>query len=83
MGLGDRRLRHTAKGLASTRRLAILLVRGEVEGDEEDEVGGENSNTGKGGELLSSTLAGVGHPLEVGGGEVGVGRVVDEALDFG
>ena len=68
-----------ARGLAARRALAVLLVRRDVEGDEEQEVGAEDAHAGEGGELLARALAGVGHPLEVGRGEVGVGGEVDEA----
>jgi hypothetical protein len=70
---------HASEGLASTRRLSSLLVRGEVEGDEENEVRADNNNTSKGGKLLSSTLAGVGHPGEICKGKVCVRCEVDEA----
>lgn len=42
--VGKRGLAHAAKRLASSR-LAALLVGGEVEGDEKDQVRAENSNT--------------------------------------
>ena len=41
--------------------LSFLLVRSEVEGDEEKEARADNNNTSKSGKLLSSILAGVGH----------------------
>jgi len=56
-----------------------LLVRDDVEGDEEDEVGAEDDAAGDGGELLASTAAVVRHPLPIRGGEVGVGGKVHEA----
>jgi len=59
-----------SESLASTRRLSILLVRGEVEQDEENEVGAEDTNTSEGSKLLSGTLARVGHPGEICRGEV-------------
>lgn len=37
-GVGQRSLAHAAKGLASSGTLAALLVGGEVEGDEENQV---------------------------------------------
>lgn len=48
-----------------------LLVRREVERDEEEEVGAKNEETREGGELLAGAGAVVGQPREVGGGEVG------------
>jgi hypothetical protein len=77
--VGKRCLRHATKGLAGARCLAVLLVRGEIEGDEENEVGGERANTSKGGKLLASALSSAWHPWEVGRGEVSVRREVDEA----
>lgn len=68
-----------AGGLAARGALAVLLVGRDVEGDEEEEVGAEDAHAGEGGELLAGALAGVGHPVEVGRGEVGVGGEVDEA----
>ena len=47
-----------------------LLVCRQVEGDEENEVGAENEETGESGKLLTSAGAVVGHPGEVGRGEV-------------
>jgi hypothetical protein len=72
-------LRHASEGLASTGRFSFLLVRGEVEGDEENEVRADNNNTSKGGILLSSTLASVGYPGKICRGEVSVRCKVDEA----
>lgn len=81
MGIGQRSLRHAAERLAVVG-LGILLVRGNVEGDEEDQVGRENTDASKGGELLAGTFAMVGHPGEVGGSKVGVGREIDETCDW-
>jgi hypothetical protein len=55
-----------------------LLVRGEVEGEEEEQVRCDDTDTGDGGELLTSTLAHVGNVRPVGAGEVGEGCEVDE-----
>lgn len=74
----ERSLAHTPEGLASLR-LAALLVGREIEGDEEDEVRAEDTNTSEGGKLLTCALASVRHPGPVGRGEVGVGGEVDEA----
>lgn len=56
-----------------------LLVRGEVEEDEEDEVRGKDADAGDGGEFLACALPGVGEVRPVGAGEVGPGGEVDEA----
>ena len=82
VSVGDRGLRHTSDGLARTRGLAVLGIGGEVEGDEEHEVRAKDDKTREGRELLSGALSVVGHPGEVGRGEVGVGRIVDEAYWF-
>lgn len=76
--VGDGGLAHAAKRLASSR-LAALLVSSKVEGDEENQVGAENSHARESGEFLTSASTGVGHPLEVGRGEVGVRGEVNEA----
>lgn len=77
-GVGQRSLAHAAQGLASGS-LAVLLVGGEVEGDEENQVRAEDANASKGSKLLTSALASIGHVGEVGRGEVGVRGEVDEA----
>jgi hypothetical protein len=56
-----------------------LLVRGEVESEEEEQVRRDDANTGNGGEFLASALAHVGDMGPVGAGEVGEGCEVDEA----
>ena len=48
-----------------------LLVRGEVEGEEEEQVRGDDADARDGGELLALALAHVGHVGPVGAGEVG------------
>ncbi len=79
MGIGKRRLGHATKGLARAWCLAIFLVSGEVEGYEEDQVGGERANASKSGVLLAGTLSSIRHPSEVSRCKVSVGREVDEA----
>lgn len=64
---------------ARTTGLDGLLVGSGVEGDEEQEVRAENSHAGERSEFLTSTLTGIGEPVEVGRGEVGVRGEVDEA----
>lgn len=70
MRVGKRSLGHASEALSAGRGLALLLVGGKVEGDEEDEVGADGDDTGESSELLAGALAGIGHPGEVGGGEV-------------
>jgi hypothetical protein len=72
-------LERTLGTLAATEGALGLAVCGGVEGNEEEEVGGEDADTGDGGELFPGTLAAVGKPVPVGGGEVGPGCEVDEA----
>jgi hypothetical protein len=76
----DQRL--LASVAAGTSRLAGLVIGGNVEGDEEDEVGADDADASHGSELLTGALAHIGEPLEVGGGEIGVGGKVDEALEL-
>lgn len=81
---GDLEVLHVDQGLLAgvatgTADLNLLLVGGDVESDEEEQVRGDNGNTGKRGELLTSAAAHVGSPGEVGGGEVAVRSEVDEA----
>lgn len=76
--VGQRGLRHAAKALAGSRGL-VLLVGGEVERDEQNQVRAEDNDTSKGSKLLTSALAGIGHPGEVGRGEVGVRCEVDKS----
>lgn len=56
-----------------------LLVRSEVEADEEEEVRGDDDHSRNGGKLLTSALAQVGELGEVSAGEVGPRSEVDEA----
>lgn len=72
-----------AGGLAAGGALAVLLVGCDVEGDEEEEVRGDDTHAGEGGEFLACALACVGHPGEVGRGEVGVRGEVDEDCEMG
>lgn len=80
MGVGDRGLGHAAKGFAGLVLLGSFLgVSGNVEGDEEHQVGGEDTNAREGSELLARALAGIGPRRLVGGNEVSVGGEVDES----
>jgi hypothetical protein len=56
-----------------------LLVCGEVEGEEQEQVRGDDADSGNGSELLASALAHVGQLGPVGAGEVGPRSEVDEA----
>lgn len=83
-GGGDLEVPHVDQGLlasvaARTANFGGLVVCGNVEGDEEEQVRGDDGNTGESGELLTSALAHVGSPWEVDRGEVRVGGEVDEA----
>ena len=80
----QREVLHRDQGVASgvpprPPTLRLLLIRGEVEGDEEQEIAGQDGHARECGELLARALAAGRRPGEVGGGEVGVGREVDEA----
>ena len=55
-----------------------LLVGCGVEGEKEEKIGGQDAHASERGKLLTSALAGVGHPLEVGRGKVGIRREIDE-----
>lgn len=86
-GRGDLEVLHVDQGLlasvaARTANLGGFLVGGDVEGDEEEQVRGDDSNTGESGKLLTSTLAHVWSPGEVDGGEVGVRCEVDESCSM-
>ena len=56
-----------------------LLVRGEVEGEEEEQVRRDDANARDSSKLLTSTLAHVGQVRPVGACEVGPRGKVDEA----
>lgn len=78
--VGKRRLGHTAEGRAGGA-LDVLLVCGDVEGNEENQVGSEDRNSRESSELLAGTLAHVRQPGEVAGGEVGPSGEVDKSCD--
>ena len=75
----QRGLAHPPHGLAPARPLAVLLVRGEVERDEEEEVRAEDDDARDRSELLAGALASIGEPRPVGRGEVGPRREVNKA----
>ena len=66
LSIRERGLAHPPHSFAAAGALAVLLVRGEVERDEEEQIRAENSNTRKGRKLLASAPAGARKPLEVG-----------------
>lgn len=72
-----------AGSLAASGALTVLLVGGDVEGDEEEEVRGDDAHAGEGGKFLACAVACVWHPGEVGRGEVSVGGEVDEDCRIG
>lgn len=83
----DLRVPHFNQGLAAsvatrTTSLGRLVVGGNVEGDEQHQVGRDDDHASESSELFASTLACVGHVGEVGAGEVGVGGEVNEACIF-
>lgn len=69
--VGKRSLGHASQRLARGAFTA-LLVGGEVEGDEEDQIRAEDGNTRERGKFLTSALAGIWQPWKVGRREVGV-----------
>lgn len=75
----QRSLAHSPHSLAPARSLAILLIRGEVERDEEEEVRAEDADPRESSKFLASTLPGIGHPRPVRRREIGVRREVHEA----
>lgn len=58
--------------------LSILLVSGNVEGDEEQEVGADNAHTSESCKFLPGTFASVWHPIKISRGEIGVRCKIDE-----
>ena len=82
LSIRERGLAHPTNGLATAGALAILLVRGEVERDEEEQVRAEDSNSGEGGKLFACTLAHAGKVVEVGRDEVRPRGEVDEACNI-
>lgn len=72
--------RFLASVATGTSGLGGLVIGGNIERDEQDQVGADDADTGQSGEFLTGTLAHVREPREVGGGEVGVRGEVDEAL---
>ena len=81
LGSGEGLILHLneSAGSASAALLDRLLVGGDVESDEENEVAGQNAHASERSELLAGADAGAREPREVAGGEVGVGGEVDEA----
>ena len=81
LGSGEGLILHLneSAGSASATLLDRLLVGGDVESDEEDEVAGQDAHASERSELLAGADTGGRQPGEVAGGEVGIGREVDEA----
>lgn len=79
MRVGKRSLAHSSEALSAAGRLAVALVGGEVERDEEDEVRADDTDTSESSKLLSGASARIGHPGPVGRCEVGVRGKVNEA----
>jgi hypothetical protein len=81
LGSGEGLILHLDQGAGSAAATLLngLLVGGDVESDEQNEVAGQNAHAGERSELLTGADAGGGEPGEVAGGEVGVGREVDKA----
>lgn len=79
MRVGKRSLAHSSEALSAAGCLAVPLVGGEVERDEEEEVRAENADAGEGSKLLARARADIGHVGEVRRSEIGVRRKVDEA----
>lgn len=77
LGHVDHRL--SSSVATGTAGLRGLLVGGDVERDEEEQVRADDGDSGESGELLTSALAHIGSPGEVGRGEVGVRGKVNEA----
>jgi hypothetical protein len=74
---GDKRFSSSVSSRSAG--LDLLAVGREVEGNEEDEVGGEDGHASESSEFLTSADTSVRHRGEVDIGEVGVGGEVDEA----
>lgn len=81
--VGYRGLGHTAESLAGRFSEAFggfVVVGGNVERDEQHQVGSEDSHAGEGGKLLARALAGIWPMRSIGRDEVGVGGKVDESF---
>jgi len=57
----------------------LLLIRRQVEADEQQQIAAQDRHARERGELLAGALAHVGQTRQIGAGEVGVGGEVDEA----
>lgn len=79
MGIGHRSLGHATKGLAGLVLGSFFGVGGNVEGDEQHQVRGEDANAGEGRKLLARALASIGPRRLVGRNEVSVGGKIDES----
>jgi hypothetical protein len=72
-------LAHTTQSLARGACL-VLLVRSNIERDEEEQIRRKSDDAGKSGKLLTRALSGVRQPLEVRRSKVGPGGEVYETL---
>jgi hypothetical protein len=81
LGSRERLILHLDKstGSASAALGLGLLVSGNVESNEQNQVAGQDAHAGERSELLAGADAGAREPGEVAGGEVGVRGEVDEA----
>ena len=73
LGSGEGLILHLneSAGSASATLLDRLLVGGDVESDEENEVAGQDAHASERSEFLAGAPAGIGEPGPVGAGEVG------------
>ena len=76
--IGNLGVAERSDSFAAGWSLALFLVGGKVEGDEEEEVRAEYSHSRESCEFLTSTLSCIGHPWPVGGGKVCVRCEVNE-----
>jgi hypothetical protein len=81
LGSGEGLILHLDKstGSASAALRLGLLVSGNVESNEQDQVAGQDAHASERSELLAGANAGAREPGEVAGGEVGIRGEVDEA----
>ena len=71
-----------SSSFATSWAFSILLVCGEVERDEENQVRTDYAHTSESSEFFTGAVSSVWHPWEVGGGEVSVGGEVNEDYQY-